>query len=206
MRRPRLTYANVMSTIAVFLALGGTSYAIARNSIGERELKDSAVTSRKVRDGALQAQDLAPGALTQGARGPRGSQGPVGAVGPAGPQGPAGPAQAETWKPFPFAAGWTNYDDIAFTPGAFRKDQLGTVHLRGLVTLATGQPATTALIGTLPTGYRPSNTLVFVVHTGHPGASGRVDVGTDGRVSWVVGANTQEKDYTSLTGISFATD
>lgn len=78
MRRPRITYANVMSTIAVFLALGGTSYAVARNSIGERELKDSAVTSRKVRDGALQTQDLAPGVLTKGARGPRGPEGPPG--------------------------------------------------------------------------------------------------------------------------------
>ncbi|MBS1870110.1 MAG: hypothetical protein JSS99_10625 [Actinobacteria bacterium] len=80
--RPRLSYANVMSTLAVFLALGGTSYAVARNSIGTRELKDNAVTSRKVRDGAIGRADLARGIVQPGPRGPRGAQGPVGPVGP----------------------------------------------------------------------------------------------------------------------------
>ena len=42
-----ISYANLMSTLAVFIALGGTSYAIARNSVGERELKDGAVTSSR---------------------------------------------------------------------------------------------------------------------------------------------------------------
>ena len=35
--RPRVTYANVMATIAVFVALGGASYAaiaVPRNSVG----------------------------------------------------------------------------------------------------------------------------------------------------------------------------
>ena len=32
--RPQLSYANVVSTGALFVALGGTSYAVARNSVG----------------------------------------------------------------------------------------------------------------------------------------------------------------------------
>ena len=44
--RPRLTYANVMSTLAVFIALGGSSYAA------------MSITGRDVRDGSLTARDL----------------------------------------------------------------------------------------------------------------------------------------------------
>ena len=45
MRRPRLAIANVMSTRAGFIALGGTSYAVARNSIRSAQLKRNAVMS-----------------------------------------------------------------------------------------------------------------------------------------------------------------
>lgn len=43
--RSRLTYANVMATIAVFLALGGGAYAVAlkRNSVGSKQIKPDAV-------------------------------------------------------------------------------------------------------------------------------------------------------------------
>lgn len=43
--RSWLTYANVMATIAVFLALGGGAYAITlkRNSVGSKQIKPDAV-------------------------------------------------------------------------------------------------------------------------------------------------------------------
>lgn len=78
MRKPRrLTYANVMSTIAVFLVLGGaTAFAashLGKNSVGTMQLKNnavvtakiknSAVTGAKVADGSLSAEDLAPGTI-----------------------------------------------------------------------------------------------------------------------------------------------
>lgn len=56
-RGPRLTYANVMSTIAVMLALGGTSYAAFN-------LPNNSVTSKKIKDGAVHSRDLANGAVT----------------------------------------------------------------------------------------------------------------------------------------------
>jgi hypothetical protein len=86
-RRPRLTYANVVSSIALFIALGGTGYAVTklpRNSVGNRQLKANAVTSGKIRRGAVQSSDLAPTARSA-SRGPRGPEGPVGAAGPTGP-------------------------------------------------------------------------------------------------------------------------
>lgn len=73
----RLTYSNVTSTLALFIALGGTSYAVTklpRNSVG----------SGQVRDHSLQRKDLAPGAVSQ-RRGPRGPQGPAGTPGERGP-------------------------------------------------------------------------------------------------------------------------
>ncbi|MBS1861108.1 MAG: hypothetical protein JSS68_05285, partial [Actinobacteria bacterium] len=44
--RPRLTYANVVSTICLFLLLGGAAWAassLPRNSVGTRQLKNGAV-------------------------------------------------------------------------------------------------------------------------------------------------------------------
>jgi len=84
MQRPRLSYANVISSIALFVALGGTGYAVTqlpRNSVGSRQLKANAVTSAKIRASAVQRSDLAPSARG-GARGPRGPAGPAGALGP----------------------------------------------------------------------------------------------------------------------------
>jgi hypothetical protein len=56
-RKPRLTYANVMSTIAVMIALGGTSYAAFN-------LPNNSVTSKKIKDGAVHASDLGNNAVT----------------------------------------------------------------------------------------------------------------------------------------------
>ncbi len=97
MRLPRPTYANVMATAAMFVALGGTSYAVARlpkASVGEQQLKDSAVTSLKIKDGTIAAGDLAASALLAGPRGARGAEGPTGPQGGAGPAGPRGPSDA----------------------------------------------------------------------------------------------------------------
>src|ERR671917_1110778 len=76
-RRPNLTYANVVSTLALFVALGGTSYAVARNSVGSAQLRANAVTSAKVKNRSLRLTDLSPSART-GTRGPRGPAGPPG--------------------------------------------------------------------------------------------------------------------------------
>jgi hypothetical protein len=59
--RKRLTYANVMSSIAVFLVLGGAAFAavkLPKNSVGTKQLKNNAVISSKVKDGSLTGADL----------------------------------------------------------------------------------------------------------------------------------------------------
>ena len=55
--RRQLTYANVMATIAVFIALGGASYAaikLPKNSVGARELRSASVGPSKLKRGAVE--------------------------------------------------------------------------------------------------------------------------------------------------------
>jgi hypothetical protein len=54
--RRRLNYANVMATVALFVALGGSAYAaiqLPKNSVGPKQLKKNAVTTAKVKNGAI---------------------------------------------------------------------------------------------------------------------------------------------------------
>jgi hypothetical protein len=60
------TYSNVMATIAVFVALGGASYAatqLPKKSVGTKQIKNNAVTTAKIKDGAVTQSKLATGAL-----------------------------------------------------------------------------------------------------------------------------------------------
>lgn len=62
--RERLTFANVMSALAVFIALGGSAVAIQRNSVNTKHLKRGAVTSAKVKNESLQGKDLSRDTIT----------------------------------------------------------------------------------------------------------------------------------------------
>jgi hypothetical protein len=199
MRRP--SFPTVISLIALFVALGGTSYAVIKlpaKSVGNRELKTNAVTSAKIRAGAVSRSDLSLGARS-GTRGPRGPAGPAGSPGDA--------AAPEAWKPLPFVGAWTNYGHVWAAP-AYRKDQRGRVYLRGLAAKNPGAPAGDDPIALLPPGYRPTARLIFAVASGSQTAGqlyGRVDVLPDGNIYWVSGAGG-EGDFTSLSTISFWSD
>ena len=92
--------AMVVALFALFVALGGTGYAIATlpaNSVGTKQLKKNAVTakklrknavsSRKVKDFSLLARDFKLGQLPAGDKGDKGDR---------GDQGPPGPTFATT--------------------------------------------------------------------------------------------------------------
>jgi hypothetical protein len=84
--RNRLTYANVMATVAVFIALGGTGYAaihLPRNSVGRSQLRTHAVSNSKLAIGAVTASRVRPNALT-GAQINEGSLGTVPSASAAG--------------------------------------------------------------------------------------------------------------------------
>jgi hypothetical protein len=66
--RPRLTYANVVATLALFLVLaGGSALAAAtlgKNSVGSRQLKSKSVTTGKIAPNAINGSLVANGTLT----------------------------------------------------------------------------------------------------------------------------------------------
>lgn len=65
--RKRITYANVMSSIAVFLVLGGgaaIAAGLAKNSVGTKQLKKNAVTSAKIKKNAVTTPKIKNGAVT----------------------------------------------------------------------------------------------------------------------------------------------
>jgi hypothetical protein len=103
-------HETVVAYAALFVALGGTSYAVSTGSIDSREIRNETVRSkdirnsqvrsvdirnddvrsRDVRDGSLLADDFGPGQLPAGLQGQTGARGPAGAQGPVGPQGVPG--------------------------------------------------------------------------------------------------------------------
>jgi hypothetical protein len=107
--RARLTFANVMASVAVFVALGGASYAavsipqnsvgskqvrphalkrsdLANGSVGTKQLRKRSVTAAKVANKGVTKRSLSSwirGQLRR--RAATGPQGPAGAAGPRGP-------------------------------------------------------------------------------------------------------------------------
>lgn len=91
------SYSNVMATLALFVAIGGTSYAavtltganIKDGTVQSVDIADGlyGVQSRDVKDGSLGAKDLsaAARATLKGNVGATGAPGPTGLTGPTGP-------------------------------------------------------------------------------------------------------------------------
>lgn len=117
--RARLTYANLMATIAVFIALGGSSYAALRitskhvpkdaltgadiKKLTGKDVTNNSLTgadvkklrSADVADGSLLGADFAAGQLPAG---PKGDQGPKGDPGAPGDPGPTASAFAHSFQ------------------------------------------------------------------------------------------------------------
>jgi hypothetical protein len=88
-RRRTPSPALVISVVALFVALGGTTYAatsLPRNSVGTKQLKNGAVTRKKISKNTISG--------LKGARGPQGPQGLRGVQGIQGVQGTPGPGSA----------------------------------------------------------------------------------------------------------------
>lgn len=99
--RRHLTFANVCSSLALFLALSTGGAVAATKLIDGKTIKRGTVASKQVKDRSLTAADFAAGVLKPGTTGPAGvpgskgetgAAGPKGDVGPAGPKGDAGPS------------------------------------------------------------------------------------------------------------------
>lgn len=63
----RASYANITATLALVLAMGGTSYAafiLPANSVGNRQLRPGAVTATKIHAGAITDRQIRSYSLT----------------------------------------------------------------------------------------------------------------------------------------------
>lgn len=64
--RARLTLANVVAFLALFVALGGAGYAatkLPKNSVGSPQIKSNAVTAAKLKADSVTAAKIGPGAV-----------------------------------------------------------------------------------------------------------------------------------------------
>ena len=229
----KLTYSNVMASIAVFVALGGSSYAavtLKNNSVRGKHIAPNAVTSPKVKDGSLLRSDFAANQLpagSQGPQGPEGTRGPEGLAGQKGDRGEPGPLinpelfhdVGASGEP-PFGNGaegdcvWKNYDSTTFNAAGFFKDPWGMVHLKGLVdaddSLAgDGDCDFDTLFSSdleifqLPAGYRPRKREVFVTLANNK--LSRIDVRPDGVVKLEGGMTDpfSAETWLALDGMTF---
>lgn len=89
--RKHLSFANLVACLALFVALGGASYAAVKlpaKSVGTTQLQNGAVTLPKISTSARDALRGSVGA--QGAMGPAGLVGPKGSTGDEGDAGATG--------------------------------------------------------------------------------------------------------------------
>jgi hypothetical protein len=137
--RDRLSYANVIATCALFVALGGGAYAlegrntvdagdlkknavkppeVAKNAVRKAETAKNSVGTGEVIDGSLLGQDFAPGQLPAGEQGPPGERGLPGANATklfGYVREPGGTAEAV----LEYGSGITNVSDPASSTGAY---------------------------------------------------------------------------------------
>jgi hypothetical protein len=130
--RERLSYSNVMATLAVFVALGGTSYAAI--TITGKNVKNGSLTGADVKKHSVQLDRLI-GKLPAGARGLKGDTGGTGLQGPKGDPGQNAPVAAPT----SIAAIASTSDN----GGYWLVDQRGAVHAFGNATFAGDLSAAT---------------------------------------------------------------
>jgi len=152
-----LSYANVVATVALFVALGGTSYAVVslpRDSVGHRQLRAGAVRSSEVKDGSLRTADLSSQTRTS-LRGGKGIPGPM------GPQGLPGEPAIRF-----FAAVRASGEAVRGNARAFGSKGIGA----GRYDLTFAQPVTncafTATIGSTDATPPPTGRIVVYDENG----------------------------------------
>jgi hypothetical protein len=171
----RLSYANVVATLALFIALGGSSYAavqLTRGSVKTQHIARGAVTGIKVKNGTLRKGDFRTGVLLKGEQGPAG---PAGSQGPTGPQGVQGvPGPTEGVGSTGGSAAPSASFEISQASQAIQTDATGKLFVYGKATLSVdctvGNPRTGLYVDGVAvagTGYSyTANTSTYVTVAG----------------------------------------
>ena len=97
----------------------------------------------------------------------------------------------EDWVAPTLLNSWVN--DGGYVLAGYFKDSFGLVHLKGVIKNGT----ISATIFTLPVGYRPSNTVLFMTLSNN--AVGRISIASSG----VVVLDNGQNQFISLDGLCF---
>ncbi len=180
----KLSYANVMATIAVFVALGGTSYAAI--TITGKNVKNESLTSADVKDKSLLRKDFKSGQLPAGANGAKGDTGAAGSNGAKGDTGAAGSNGAKGDTGAPGAPGAKGDIGAQGAPGVSGYQQVlsGTIanpagtQRNGFVSCPAGQRVLGGGVAGLPSitqsvnSSYPSDDTTWMVSMNNTAASG----------------------------------
>lgn len=217
--RKRLTYANVVATLALFVALGGVTYAaiklpadsvkskqIKAGAVKEAELADGAVTGPKLGAEAVGSENIAPGAVGSTAVLDDSIQpgdiadDSIGEDELADDQAP----QAPTLEPCAGGFNWATVPPGDLDPH-YWIDRHQIVHLEGSVRCPAAMAGGGAIFQ-MPVEYRPDQNLVRYGQLGAGQSIAQIAV-INGAFNPVVvydggsAANTEE--YISLDGINY---
>jgi hypothetical protein len=214
-----------MSSLAVFLILGGATAFAAIKKVGANEIKANsiktgkivkeAVTAGKLKKGAVTETRIADGAVTtnkianDAVTGDKVKESTLGTVPSAtnalqlGGVGPAGYAKSQLEAVHLIGApGQPAFESSCvninpeFQLAGFYKDPFGIVHVDGDVTNCASE---TASVFTLPVGFRPTHFVRFVSHATDT-TVGTIRIDPDGTVE------TFSNKKPILNGITFRTD
>jgi hypothetical protein len=212
--RSKLTYANVISTLCLFLLVGGgTAFAaqqmLSKNSVGTKQIKNNAITAAKIKNGAVTGAKVNLGSLgtvptaTHASAADSATKATT-ATNAEQLGGTAASGYAKTQleglhvigasgqPPFLDGCGSTGF----FQPPAFYKDPYGVVHLLGDI---AGCTAANTNIFVLPAGFRPLISERYVIRKGDA-TTGTIRIEANGEVAIF------EAKEGSLTGIQFRTN
>lgn len=129
-RRPGwLSYANVMSSLAVFLLMAGGS-AYAAGKIRGSQIAKGTITGANIKSRSLLETNFKKGQLPRGLPGAQGPAGPGGPAGPAGAAGAAGSAKAKAFVTTPANQGPRLDSNTGFPPGGVSNPSAGTFCIR----------------------------------------------------------------------------
>jgi hypothetical protein len=109
-----------MSCLALFVALGGASYAavsLPNNSVGAKQIKNASIDNTKVKKGSLLKSSFKSGQLPAGARGAKGAKGAIGLTGVTGLAGAIklGSFTHHAGQDVPGDSQWHNFVTTTFT-------------------------------------------------------------------------------------------
>jgi hypothetical protein len=139
--------AMIVALIALFISLGGTSYAainrLPPNSVGTAQLKPNAVTAMKIAAGAVTSAKINPAATLK----------------------------SEAWHEVgtagqPLFQHSCNNSNPTIQTVAYYKDRVGVVHLKGRYDSCTSAGA---VAFQLPAGYRPEALQQYPLASAGPG-------------------------------------